>query len=185
MLKKLKNIMGYGEEKIIETETKIEEVYEKKVYKEAKIEKSFCDCCNQNEIEIEIRDPYIIQSDNTTSHLYTHPKITFTGGGIYDDIVICDECFKDCIDDTERQIVWVTGKVNSIKKEISDIADEREKSIVMIEKIKKEAEEKIQRIVEDINMLDMNINEKNNDIEAYFQEQDRLISQIQNCEFTE
>lgn len=175
MLSKFKNLIGYNNEndkKEVHTESR----RETKIDTEKETEVRRCDCCNEQDIIIETSEMFKISDNGKKIPIFTHPKVNLHNGGVYDDVSICNNCFSTCETDTQKQYVWIFGKINSINKEVllkeEIILDNNQR----IADIKARAEEEIRKIVEQSNSLTSEINSLQNTIELYEHEQRQLES---------
>lgn len=177
MLSKFKSLIGYNSEND-KKEVAIEARKEATIDTKKETEVRRCDCCNEQDIIIETSEMFKIGDNGEKMPIFTHPKVNLRNGGIYDDVAICNNCFSTCETDTQKQYVWIFGKINSIHREVLS----REESIIdnnqRIAEIKKRAEEEIGRIVEQSNALTSEINSLQNTIELYEQEQRQLESSL-------
>lgn len=177
-LEKFKNFFGYNssspEEVEVESKIKQEPSIDTKTSTEVKV----CDCCGENEVTITFSEMFKIDENGKTIPLFTQPKVQLKNGGVYDDVTICDSCFSTCETDEQKQYAWIAGKMNSIYKEIQS-----KEAVIMennskADQIRREAEEKIQSIMHESNMIGSEINNLNNTLEMYAQEQAQLESML-------
>lgn len=173
MLSKFKSLIGYSNDnnkKAVAVEPKKEAKIDTK--KDTEVRK--CDCCNEQEVIIETSEMFKIDEDGDKIPIFAHPKVNIINGGVYDEITICNNCFSTCENDTQKQYVWIFGKINSIHKEVVSREEAIHNNNERIAEIKARAEEEIRRIAEESNDLSVEINSLKNTIELYEHEQKQL-----------
>lgn len=179
MLNKIKSLMGYSNvnEEYNSSDT-IEVKREKTIDTESNTEVRVCDCCNETNIEIITSETFVVDENGNRQSLYSEPRVVMNNGGIYDeDIAICDNCFADCETDVHKQFVWMTGKMNSLYKEMVAKEECIKNNNLLIEQIKTEAEERMSQIVEESNGINSEIANLNNLLQLYSQEYENLEKQ--------
>lgn len=177
MLSKFKSLIGYNNEndkKEVHTESRKEATIDTK--KETEIRR--CDCCNEQDIIIETSEMFKVNDDGEKMPIFTHPKVNLRNGGIYDDVAICNNCFSTCETDTQKQYVWIFGKINGIHKEILTKEEAVIRNNDKIAEIKAKAEAEIRKIAEENNELASEMNSLQNTIELYEQEQRQIESSL-------
>lgn len=137
-----------------------------------------CDCCNECNIEIITSETFVIDENGNKQSLYSEPRVVMNNGGIYDEnIAICDGCFSECETDTHKQFVWMTGKMNSLYKEMVAKEESIKNNNMLMEQVKAEAEERMKQIAEDSNSINSEIANLNNLLQLYSQEYENLEKQ--------
>lgn len=177
-LDKLKSFFGYNSNTVETVEPEVKPKQESSIDTKVETEKRVCDCCGEQEVVITLSEMFKKDEYGNTIPLFTHPKVTLENGGVYDDVTICDSCFSACETDNQKQYAWLAGKMNSLYKEVQAkeaiIAENNNK----IKEIQAEAEEKMQSVERESNILHSEINSLNNTLEMYAQEQELLENQL-------
>lgn len=179
-IQKIKNFIGYSNEveeqkqKEVVSESKKDAVIDTKTTKEIRV----CDCCNEQDIEITQTSMFRVDEKGESTPLFQHPRETVENGVIYEGVAVCKSCYSVCENELHQQFVWITGKMNCLHKEIISKNETIEANNKLIEQIKLEAEEKIRAVAEESNLLNSEINNLQNTVELYKQEQCQLEEQF-------
>lgn len=120
-IKKIKNLLINFEENEKKPESDvnaIEESNESAYKKEHTSENLICDCCKINVVVEEKVDVFSNRNGELIS-LYKEPKITYKGGMVEDDVIICNECLEFCGNDmNKKRYALLSGMINKINVEI-------------------------------------------------------------------
>lgn len=178
-LEKFKSFFGYNSNAVDLVETEIKQPkQEASIDTKTETETRVCDCCGEQEVVITLSEMFKIDENGNTIPLFTHPKVNVENGGVYDDVTICDSCFSSCETDEQKQYAWLAGKMNSVYREVKAKEDAITENNKRIEEIRVKAEEEMQLIAQESNVLSSEINSLNNTLEMYAQEQELLESQL-------
>ena len=155
---KVKNLLGYTAPQAEKAEVTMETSSQEESIKKENDSKTFtCDCCGESSVTIEISELFKLDNEGNKIPLYSHPKVNTTNGSIYDDVVICEQCYSMCQTDAQKRYVWIAGKINQLQKEISDKETMKSENNALIENIKLEAEKQINDVLENSNVLSAEI----------------------------